>query len=72
MTKHRWGAKVVFPHKTECECTKGCRTVKVTRHEHEGGRPVDWTEFWCDGEKIEGEATPVCEPTTADICKVNA
>ncbi len=47
--KHRWGDKVYFPlaNKTEREC-RSCGIVKVSRHEHEGGRDLHWTEFWRD------------------------
>jgi hypothetical protein len=67
MSKHRWGEKVVFPHKSECECLKGCRTIKVARHENEGGHDVYWTEFWRDGEKIDCAGTPACEPVAAEM-----
>ena len=62
--KHRWPEKgtVISPNKTERECLNGCRTIKVTRHEFEGGRNKDWTEFWRDQERIECPGTPVCEP----------
>ena len=60
MTKHRWSDKTVFPHKTERECANGCGIVKVGRHETEGGRDRYWSEFWRDGERIEGNGTPPC------------
>lgn len=60
--RHRWGFKAVYPHKSERECLHGCGIVKVTHHQAEGGRDVHWTEFWRDGEKIEGEGTPACAP----------
>jgi hypothetical protein len=59
-TRHRWGDKVHFAHKSEQQCTR-CETVKVTRHESEGGRDVYWTEFWRDLEKIEADGTPPCD-----------
>ena len=59
--KHRWGEPVTFPFKTERECLNGCRTIKVTRHESEGGHAVAWREFWRDGEQLPGERTPACE-----------
>lgn len=66
MKRHRWADKVVVsPNKTERECLNGCRTIKVSRHEFEGGRDVYWTEFWRDLEKIEGAGTPTCEPIGA-------
>lgn len=62
MPRHRWGAKVVFAHKTERVCER-CRMIKVSRSEHEGGRDRYWTEFYAAGgfDRIEGEATPACE-----------
>jgi len=52
MSRHRWGDKVVIsPNKTERECLNGCGIVKVARH-----------EFWRGLDRIEGTATPVCEP----------
>ena len=59
-TRHRWGDPVRFERKTERECSRGCRTIKVTRHE--GGLP--WQEFWRDGEIIAraGEPAPPCAP----------
>ena len=65
--RHRWGEKVVFPHKSERECRNGCGIVKVGRSESEGGRAVYWSEFWRDGEKIGCAGTPVCEPVTAEV-----
>ena len=60
-TRHRWGEKVRFPpHKSEQQCIR-CETVKVTRHESEGGREVHWVEFWRDEERIKCEATPPCD-----------
>jgi hypothetical protein len=35
--------------------------VKVTRHEHEGGREVYWTEFWRDLDQVKSGATPLCD-----------
>ncbi|WP_375782889.1 DUF1643 domain-containing protein [Bradyrhizobium sp. Pha-3] len=67
---HRWGDPVRFPHKTEHECLNGCRTIKVTRHESEAARDVVWPEFWRDGEKIEGDSTPECEPVAVGGCAV--
>lgn len=65
MTRHRWGEPVRFAHKTERECLNGCRTIKVSRQEFDGGRDVYWTEFWCDGDRIECAGTPLCEPVGA-------
>ena len=68
MTRHRWGEKTpISPSKTERECLNGCRTIKVTRHEFEGGKEIHWTEFWRDCERIEGEGTPVCEPVMEQV-----
>ena len=60
MTRHRWPKQgtIISPHKTERECLNGCGTVKVTRHESEGGRDTHWTEFWCGLEQH--SATPPC------------
>jgi hypothetical protein len=55
-SRHSWGAPMRFPYKTERSCVNGCGIVKVTRHE--GGE--HWTEFYCDGVKIECERTPPC------------
>ena len=54
--RHSWGAPTRFLYKTERACINGCRIVKVTRHES----GEHWTEFYRDGEKIEGEGTPGC------------
>ena len=56
--RHRWGEPNRLAQKTERECLRGCRTIRVTFHQ--GGR--HWIEFWRDGEKCEGTRTPVCEP----------
>lgn len=63
MAKHRWGAKIIFEHKTERECSR-CGMMKVTRSEHEGGHPVYWTEYYAAGglDRIECAGTPACEP----------
>lgn len=58
--RHRWGDPVRFEHKTERQCGR-CETVKVTRHEFEGGRDRYWTEFWRDQEQIVCESTPFCD-----------
>lgn len=55
---HSWGDGVVFQHKTERSCGK-CALVKVTRHEP-GVRP--WIEWWRDGERVNSQRTPACEP----------
>jgi hypothetical protein len=60
--RHRWGEPVRFERKTERECLNGCGTIKVTRHENEGGFDRHWVEFWRDQEKIPGKGTPACEP----------
>ena len=60
---HKWGPKMPFPlaNKSERTCERpGCGVTKVRRHEHEGGKPVHWQEFWRDGERIECEGTPPC------------
>lgn len=63
--KHRWGEKTTFPYKSERECLNGCRTIKVTWHQAEGAHDVDWTEYWRDGDKLECDGTPACEPVAA-------
>lgn len=60
--RHKWGDKVVFPHKSERECTHGCGIVKVSRHE---GRS-HWIEYWRGLEKISVGTTPACEAVKAD------
>ena len=62
--KHRWPKQgtAITPNKTELECRNGCGTIKVTRHEFEGGREVHWHEFWRGLDRCEGTGTPVCEP----------
>jgi hypothetical protein len=67
MTRHRWGDKVAFPNKSERECLNGCGTIKVTRHEFQGGRDLHWTEFWRGLDRIEGEGTPACEPIQEQV-----
>ena len=64
---HRWATREEFPlaHKTERSCLNGCGITKVTRHETEGGRDIYWTEFWRDGEQMQGIRTPRCEPVEA-------
>lgn len=73
MSRHRWGEKVDFwpaqaspAHKSERECLNGCGVVKTVWHQTEGGRDKHWTEFWRGLDRIEGTATPSCEPVTAD------
>jgi hypothetical protein len=56
MPRHAWGDPVRFAYKSERECMNGCGIVKVTRHEG----TQHWTEFWRDGERIEGDGTPQC------------
>lgn len=60
--KHKWGDKADFPlaHKSERTCRNGCGITKVSRHEYEGGRAKDWTEFHRDGERIQCGGTPAC------------
>lgn len=59
--RHRWGDKIaVTPNKTEQACCD-CPVVKVSRNEHEGGRPIYWTEFYRGLDRIEGSGTPACE-----------
>lgn len=64
-SRHRWGDRVVFPHKTERDCIN-CGLVKVSRHESEGGFDRYWTEFWRGCEQVVGAGTPVCQPVGAD------
>lgn len=59
---HRWKDPVRFPFKTERECKRGCRTIKVTMHPDGREGRAHWIEFYRDGEKVAGTATPVCEP----------
>ncbi len=59
-TRHRWGERVPFEHKTERECRR-CGMVKVTRHEGEGAFDRPWTEFWRDCDQIRCDATPPCD-----------
>jgi len=56
--KHKWGEPDRMAFKTERECTRGCRTIRVTFHR--GGR--HWIEFYRDGEKVGDGKTPACEP----------
>jgi hypothetical protein len=59
--RHRWGEKVRFEHKTEQQCPR-CETVKVTRHEWQSGKPIYWTEFWRDLERVDQDGkTPLCD-----------
>ena len=58
---HSWGEKLRFQFKSEAECTK-CGLVKVSRHEHEGGRDRRWTEYWRGGEQLDTTKLPACEP----------
>ena len=69
MRRHRWGEKtVISSYKTERECLNGCGIVRVTRHEYDGSRDrnLHWIEFWRGLDRIECDATPVCEPVKAD------
>lgn len=60
-TRHRWGEKVRFGnYKSEQQCIR-CELVKVSRHEHEGGRDVHWKEYWRDEELISRDALPICD-----------
>jgi len=61
--RHSWGEPNRLVQKTERECTRGCRTIRVTFH----ARGRHWIEFWRDGEKIEGTHTPVCEPVMMEV-----
>lgn len=69
MTRHRWPkhGTIISPNKTERECLNGCGTVKVTRHESEGGRDRHWQEYWRGLDRFEGEGTPVCEPAKEQV-----
>ena len=71
MTRHRWpkDATIISPNKSERECLNGCGTIKVTRHEWEGGNfaCTHWTEFWRGLDRVDVEGrTPVCEPIEVD------
>lgn len=67
MSRHRWGDKVVFPRKSERDCAN-CGLVKVSRREHLGGRDQYWTEYWRDGERVEGDGkVPACEPVGVEV-----
>jgi hypothetical protein len=50
--------------------------VMASRKEFEGGRPKYWKEFWRDCERIQCEATPLCdarlERDTAENLEVSA
>jgi hypothetical protein len=59
---HRWSEPNRMVQKTERECLRGCRTIKVTMHPFGREGRVHSVEFWRDGEKIDGTRTPVCEP----------
>ena len=61
MTRHSWSDPERHPHETYRECRQ-CKMMKVTHHE--GDR--HWTEFYKDGERIPGTATPSCEYETED------
>jgi hypothetical protein len=68
MTRHRWGDKVVIsPNKTERECLNGCGTVKVSRHEFEGGREIHWIEYWRGLDRVEGDRAPECVPVEEGV-----
>jgi hypothetical protein len=61
-TRHRWGDKVRFEHKTEQQCAR-CEVVRVTRHEWERGREIFWTEFWRNLDRVDDASgkTPPCD-----------
>jgi len=59
-TRHRWGDKARLPHKTERQCDR-CEMVETTRHEHEGGRDLYWTEYWRDLELVGRGKRPPCD-----------
>lgn len=60
---HLWGAPDRMIHKTERECTRGCRIVMVSLHPFGRDGRVHETEFWRDGELIsKGSKRPKCEP----------
>jgi hypothetical protein len=65
--RHSWGAPNRLAQKTERECVRGCRTIKVTMHPDGREGRAHWIEFWRDGEKIEGRHTPVCEPARETV-----
>lgn len=57
ISRHRWGEKTVFPHKSECECLRGCGIVKVSRHEGNS----HWIEYWRGLNRISVGKAPACE-----------
>ena len=61
-TRHRWGEPARFPHKSERTCLNGCGVTKVGHHQSEGARDRRWTEFWRNGDQIDTDRTPPCEP----------
>lgn len=58
LQRHKWSDKTEFPYKSERECTKGCGTIKVTRHE--GNQR--WIEYWKDQARVSIGKAPACEP----------
>ena len=62
-TRHRWGVKARFEHKTEQECGR-CGIVKVSRNEWQAGRNLYWTEYWRNLERIDTNSrAPRCADT---------
>lgn len=61
---HLWSSPNRMAHKTERECTRGCRTIMVTLHPIGRDGREHYTEFWRDGELIAGRGSkrPKCEP----------
>jgi hypothetical protein len=72
--RHRWDEPNRLAQKTERECLRGCRTIKVTMHPDGREGRNHWIEYWRDDDLIGAKGrAPVCEPvetTTkeAEIC----
>jgi hypothetical protein len=62
--KHRWDENARDENRTVRVC-RNCGMFKITRHEHEAGRPVHWQEFWRGTDRVTHDATPPCEPAEA-------
>lgn len=60
--RYTWSER--FPldqHHTFRRCWD-CGLMRITRHESDGGRDVHWIEWRRNGERIDSERTPACEP----------
>lgn len=64
-TVERWIKEILTPNKTERECLNGCGTIKVTHHQHEGGRNVEWTSYFRGLDEF--ARAPVCEPAQEEV-----